>query len=240
MKPRLPSRVCSRGALLLLGAGLWACRSGDIEDAETRAAPAARAPAAPGAGGAAHSGTTAAASAGAPGERLKGPKASPPWRIPVGPNLLIMPGKGIGPIRFGARLDTIERLIGEPCEEKREEAGGAVVCRYSAQAIELVLRGGVLQEIRAHRMGRPFKPEPKLDFGIFNGRFESGAAFGMLEVGAQELLGKPKSVQKVDKPAAENPNLTVAVHEYDGFTLEYDQLGPERVVLGGVVLKAPK
>jgi hypothetical protein len=222
--------------LLLLGAGLWACRSGEIGEADTRAAPAGRAP---GAGGAGQPGT-ATASAGAPGERLKGPKASPPWRIPVGPNLLIMPGKGVGPIRFGARLDTIERLIGEPCEQKREEADGAVVCRYSAHATEFVLRGGELKEIRAHRMGRPFKPEPKLDFGIFNGRFESGAAFGMLEAGAQELLGKPKSIRKVDKPEAENPNLTVAVHEYDGFTLEYDQLGPDRVVLGGVILKAPK
>lgn len=223
--------------MLLLGAGLWACRSGDIEGAETRGAPQA-----PGAGGAAlaHSGTTATASAGAPGQPLKGPKASPPWRIPVGPNLLIMPGEGVGPIRFGARLETIERLIGEPCEEKREAAGGGLVCRYSAHATEFVLRGGVLKEIRAHRLGRPFKPEPKLDFGIFNGRFEKGAAFGMLEVGVQELLGKPKSVQKVDKPEAENPYGTVAVHEYDGFTLEYDQIGPDRVVLGGVILRAPK
>lgn len=158
----------------------------------------------------------------------------------MGPNLPILPGEGVGPVRFGARLETIERLIGEPCEEKREEAGGAVVCRFSAHALELVLRGGLLKEIRVHRTGRPFKPEPKLDFGIYNGRFESGAALGMLEVGVQELLGKPRSVRKVDKPEAENPNLTVAVHEYDGFTLEYDQLGPERVVLGGVILRAPK
>lgn len=224
MKPRLPSRVCSRCALLVLAAGLWACRSGDVEGADARTAPAA----------------PAVGSAGAPGERLKGPKASPPWRIPVGPSLLILPGEGLGPIRFGARLETIERLIGEPCEQKREEPGGVVVCRYSAHAAEFVLRDGVLKEIRAHRLGRPFKPEPKLDFGIFNGRFEKGAAFGMLEVGVQELLGKPKSVRKVDKPPAENPNLTVAVHEYDGFTLEYDQIGPDRVVLGGVILKAPK
>ena len=115
-------------------------------------------PAAPGAGAAA--GRTATASAGAAGERLKAPKASPPWRIPVGPTLLIMPGEGVGPIRFGARLETIERLIGEPCEQKRDEAGGVLVCRYSAYATEFVLRDGVLKEIRAHRMGRPFKPEP--------------------------------------------------------------------------------
>lgn len=223
---------------MLLLAGLWACRSGDIEG-ETRAVPAAAGARGVGAGQGGV-GATATASAGASGAPVKGPKASPPWRIPVGPNLPIMPGKGVGPIRFGARLDTIERLIGEPCEERREEAGGAVVCRYSAHATELVLRGGVLSEIRAHRMGRPFKPEPKLDFGIYNGRFESGAALGMLEAGVQEFLGKPKSVRKVDKPEAENPHLTVAVHEYDGFTLEYDQLGPERVVLGGVILKAPK
>jgi hypothetical protein len=216
-----PARV---GLVLLLGASV-ACRSGDLSEPEPAAAPAP------------------VAAAGAPA-RPRGvkasdrppPKASAPWRIPVGPTLIITPGKGLGPIRFGAHLDTIERLIGEPCEEKREEAG-RVLCRYSAHAVDFVLQNGGIVEMRAHRLGRPFKPEPKLDYGIFNGRFAEGVAFGMLPGAARELLGPPKATRTVGEA---NPNNTVEVYDYDTFSLEFDQATPQSVVLGGVVLRAPK
>jgi hypothetical protein len=237
MKQGMQSEWCV-GALLLFGAGLWACPAGDVDtkpSSVTASAPASAAGARVGA-----SVTSPPASAGASGAPRKGPLAPPPWHIPVGPTLPILPGQGLGPIRFGATQETIERLIGEPCEERRQEPSGVVVCRYSAQAVEFLLDGGVIKEIHAHRLGRPFKPGTKVDFGIFNGHFESGAGFGMLEAGVRELLGKPKAERKLDRPEAENPNLTVLVHEYDGFTLEYDRIGPERVVLGGVILKAPK
>jgi hypothetical protein len=164
------------------------------------------------------------------------PHASEPWHIPVGPKLAIAPGKGFGPIRFGARLDTIERLIGEPCEEKREEAGKQV-CRYSAQAVDFVLENGALTEMRAHRLGRPFKQSGKPDYGIFNGSFENGVAFGMVPAAARELLGAPRNVRAVND---DNPYHTVEVQEYDGFRLEFDRVSPDSVVLGGVVLDAPK
>ena len=166
--------------------------------------------------------------------------APAPWRIPVGPKLSIEPGKGLGPIRFGAHLDTIERLIGEPCEEKREEPGGVSVCRYSAQAVEFFLQDGKVTRMRVHRLGRLFKPEPKLDFGIFNGGFVQGGGIGMLMSATQELLGQPKVVRKLEGDALNNPYSTVEVHEYDNFSLEYDQVAPERVLLGGVTLTAPK
>jgi hypothetical protein len=218
----VPLHAVPLHAVLVLSVLLASCRSGEVN--ESAPAPAAAPAAAP------ERHTTQKAS-----ER-KPPFASPPWRIPVGPNLVITPGKGLGPIRFGAKLETIERLIGEPCEEKRSE-GDAVVCRYSAQAVDFVLRNGQLVQMRAHRLGRPFKPEPKLDYGIFNGRFAEGVAFGMLPGAVRELLGAPKHVQ----PAAQdNPNHTVEVHEYDGFSLEYDRLPSDSVVLGGVVLNAPK
>jgi hypothetical protein len=213
----------------LLVAGLASCRSGEVDEP----APAPGAPAPSPGGGA----------AGAPIRRTtqkasdrKPPFASAPWRIPVGPKLIIEPGQGLGPIRFGATLETIERLIGEPCEEKREQAGD-VVCRYSAQAVDFVLHDGKVVEMRGHRLGRPFKPEPKLDYGIFNGRFAQGVAFGMLPAAATELLGAPQQVRPVTE---ENPNHTVEVHEYDGFRLEFDRISAESVVLGGVVLTAPK
>lgn len=156
--------------------------------------------------------------------------------MPVGITLVITPGKGLGPIRFGARLDTIERLMAEPCEQKKEDAPLVLVCRYSAQAVEFFLRAGQLNEIRVHRLGRPFGTEPKPDFGIFNGRFEGGASLGMLMSGVQELLGKPKAVHAI-KDA--NPYGTIELHDYDGFTLEYDRLDADRVVLGGARLVAP-
>src|SRR5690349_10954966 len=147
-----------------------------------------------------------------------------------------MPGKGFGPIRFGAHIDTIERLIGEPCEEKRDLEGGKQLCRFSAQAVDFVLKDGGAVEMRAHRLGRPFKPEPKLDYGIFNGRFESGVAFGMVAPAVRELMGTPKSTRSIE---GDNPNHTVEVFEYDGATLEFDRISENSVVLGGVILKAP-
>ena len=208
---------------LALAASTTACRSGDVQDTPAR-------PVVITAGGAGSKPRGIKASDREP------PLASPPWHIPVGPTLAILPGQGLGPIRFGAHLDTIERLIGEPCEEKTEEAGHTL-CRYSAQAVEFVLTNGEVTEIRAHRLGRPFKPGTKADYGIFNGRFESGAAFGMVPGGVQELLGKPKASRTVE---GENPNHTVEIYEYDGATLEFDRISPQSVVLGGVILKAPK
>jgi hypothetical protein len=226
--PARPGRV---GLLLLLCLGVFACRSGDV----SAGAPAATAAA----GGNTSAGNTAAGGAAAriiskanDGYR---PRATEPWHIPVGPKLAIAPGKGFGPIRFGARLDTIERLIGEPCEEKREEAG-KVTCRYSAQAVDFVLENGAVTEMRAHRLGRPFKDSGKPDYGIFNGSFENGLAFGMVPNAARELVGAPKSVRPI---SGDNPYHTVEVHEYDGYRLEFDRIGPDSVVLGGVVIHSP-
>jgi len=226
-----PARPGRAGLLVLLCLGVLACRSGDVS--ESTPAPAVGA-----------AGNTAAGNTGAGGAAARTvnksndgyrPRAAEPWHIPVGPKLAIAPGKGFGPIRFGARLDTIERLIGEPCEEKREEAG-KLTCRYSAQAVDFVLDNGALTEMRAHRLGRPFKTGGKPDYGIFNGSFENGLAFGMVPTAARELAGAPKSVRPV---SGDNPYHTVEVHEYDSYSLEFDRVTPDSVVLGGVVLRAP-
>jgi hypothetical protein len=222
--------------LSVLGAvSLWllpACRSGDVDERATAAAPVVVS-----AGGAA-----AAGAGGAPAQRphlaagkVEPPLASKPWHIPVGPNLSIVPNRGVGPIRFGAHLDTIERLMGEPCEDKRQE-GPQVTCRYAAQAVDFVLDESGLKQIRAHRLGRPFNPDGKADYGIFNGHFESGVAFGMLDRGVREMIGAPRAVRSVQ---GDNPNHTVEEHDYDGFTLQFDRISPESVVLGGVIMNAP-
>jgi hypothetical protein len=212
-------------AVTLVPLALASCRSGDVE----QAAPTPPAVAAP---GAPVRNTTQKAS------DRKAPFASPPWHIPVGPTLIIEPGKGFGPIRFGATQETIERLIGEPCEEKRNQ-GDDLVCRYSAQAVDFVLRKGQVVQMRAHRLGRPFKPEvagSKVDYGIFNGRFAGGVALGMLPAAVRELLGAPKQVRPV---TGDNPNHTVELHDYGTFSLEFDRLPSGSVVLGGLTLEAP-
>jgi hypothetical protein len=217
--PARPGRV---GLLLFLCFGIFACRSGDVSEP-------APAPVASGGNTAAGGAAARIISKANDGYR---PRATEPWHIPVGPKLAIAPGKGFGPIRFGARLDTIERLIGEPCEEKREEAG-KLTCRYSAQAVDFVLENGAVTEMRAHRLGRPFKDSGKPDYGIFNGSFENGLAFGMVPTAARELVGAPKSVRPI---TGDNPYHTVEVHEYDGYRLEFDRIGPDSIVLGGVVI----
>jgi hypothetical protein len=210
----------SAGSLSL---ALLGCPAGDVEPPPGPVVIGARAPG------------TAPGAAGTPG-RVLAPFAPPPWHVPVGPSLLVIPGQGFGPVRFGAHLDTVERLIGEPCEEKKEEPSGAVVCRYSAQAIDFVLEGGGVTRMRAHRLGRLFRVEPKVEYGIFNGRFIGGAAVGMLQGAVREMLGPPRSVHEVKE---ENLFGTVEVDEYEGFSVEYDRLGPDRVVLGGFELTAP-
>jgi hypothetical protein len=212
------------GGLALVPLALASCRSGDVDQAAATPPVVVMAPGAP------VRNTTQKAS------DHKAPFASSPWHIPVGPTLIIEPGKGFGPIRFGATQETIERLIGEPCEEKRND-GDDVVCRYSAQAVDFVLRKGQVVQMRGHRLGRPFKADSKADYGIFNGRFADGVAFGMLPAAVRELLGAPQQVRPI---TGDNPNHTVEVHDYGTFSLEFDRLPSGSVVLGGVTLEAPK
>ncbi|MEY4547706.1 MAG: hypothetical protein RL685_3901 [Pseudomonadota bacterium] len=217
----------SSAAVVLLALSTAACRSGDVDKGVAGVA-------SPAAGG-------GAAASGATPKNKRSPPIAPlapePWHIPVGISLPILPGEGVGPIRFGASLETIQRLIAEPCEEKRQDSPRVTACRYSAQAIEFFLTDGALSSARIHRLGRPFLKEPKPDFGIYNGRFQSGASLGMLQPAVQELLGKPRAVRAVTDPGAFN---TVELHDYDGFVLEYDKSQSGQIVLGGIQLSSPK
>lgn len=217
------------------------CRSGDVSSAGAAPAantPAANTPAASAAAPAPGAGGAAAEAARSKRARPIAPIAPEPWHVPVGVALPILPGEGVGPIRFGANLETIERLMEQPCEEKRQDAPNVLACRYSAHAVEFFLKDGGLERLRIHRLGRPFFKDPTPDFGIYNGRFQSGASLGMLQPAVQELLGKPKAVRPVKEPGLFN---TVEQHEYDGFVLEYDKSQTSgQIVLGGIQLSAPK
>lgn len=167
-----------------------------------------------------------------------GPKLAagrvPTFRVPVGPGLPIQPGKGVGPIRFGASMATIERLIGEPCEEREGSKGGRVVCRYSAQAVEFVLADGALEQVHVHGRGRLVRDQPRLEFGIFNGGFVEGARLGMLRRGVVEFLGEARRVEPVEPP---DRHSTVERHHYAGCVLEYKRSRAGQLVLDGVVLQ---
>jgi hypothetical protein len=190
-----------------------ACRSAP-SDASPAPAAASAAVSAPGAAN-----TMAAASA-AEANR-------PMWPVPVGPPMAILAGQGVGPIRFGATVATIERLMGAPCEFQEPDA-----CRYVARGVEFSLKGGVVSEIHVHRRGRTANPTPRT-FGIFNGTTPEGLAFFMLPRAVDEFLGKPLRAETVPGP---NPWNMVDVAYYKGIRIEFDRIENGNVVVGGMVV----
>jgi hypothetical protein len=149
-------------------------------------------------------------------------------RLPSGPVLEILPGQGVGAIRLGATVATIERLMGAPCEFKTEKA-----CRYVGRAVEFFLDDqGATDEIRIHRVERPTTPEGRT-FGVFNGRMANGLTLMMIPSGVKGLIGPPLKTEPVSSGGPAN---TVQVDDYDGMRIEYDKLSLERVVVGGIIL----
>lgn len=156
----------------------------------------------------------------------------PVFQIPVGPTLGIYRGQGLGPIRFGATLKTIERLMEAPCTEKTEDS-----CRYLGQAVDFKLKDGVLEEIHVHGDERAFSERPDDTYGVFNGRFVEGPALGMYTQFVIESLGEPSRVQKIEAPGRFP---TMERHHYPDMVLEYDKLANGNVVLAGVILTRPE
>jgi hypothetical protein len=168
-----------------------------------------------------------------PGLNVQPPLIKPEqFSIPVGPRLMILPGRGLGPIRFGASIPTIERLMDAKCTTKTEE-----LCRYAPQAVEFLLTDGKLTEIRVQGDERPFPGgggTPDNTYGIFNGYLPPKAEFGMYEKVVIESVGQPLSAEKLDPPQGK----TVLRHTYPNNTvLEYDVLANGNTVLAGVILK---
>lgn len=208
----------SRTLATCMAAGFWlfACNCSREEAPKASATGSATAPASSAAAPAASDDTP---------ERLRVDRVV---RMPSGPVLEIIPGQGLGAIRFGASVETIERLMAMPCEFKTEHA-----CRYVGRAVEFFLDDkGLTNEIRIHRVERPTTPEGRT-FGVFNGRMREGVTLMMLPRGVQGLIGQPKKVEQV---TGDNPSHTVEIDSYDGMRIEYDRLTPEKVVVGGIVL----
>jgi hypothetical protein len=160
---------------------------------------------------------------------MTGAKRRPGWPIPGGPRLAILAGKGIGPIRFGATVKTVQRHMQAKCDELT-----AKVCRYVARAVEFELEDGVVVAARAHRTyrlaGGTDQDGYRREYGVFNGAVPPDVRFGMHIAGVQMTIGKPTRVEQVNDPVFGTREL----HYYPGMILEFDQLPNAPLVLGGV------
>jgi hypothetical protein len=161
----------------------------------------------------------------------QGPKrvefSAPRMGIP----LPILPGQGIGPIRFGATKQTIERLMSAPCDDATE-----TLCRYVGRAVDFKLEAGAVTEIRISRKGREAKRAADgsiIEYGFFNGAILPDLYFGMQPGALQEHLGPP---QKIEKIAPLGTDGFSERHIYDGITLEYDLWSNGKLVLGAAIL----
>lgn len=153
------------------------------------------------------------------------------WGMPSGPVLAVIPGRGVGPIRIGATVATIERLMELPCDVSTPE-----VCRYIGRGVEFLLEKGVTQSVHVHRAGRPAgkdKNGQDAEYGFFNGIIPPDLQLGMIPSAIQEYLGKPKEVQSRE---VLGEALNVEVHRYDGLRIEYDRLPNGNLVMGGIVI----
>jgi hypothetical protein len=149
----------------------------------------------------------------------------------LGMPLPILAGQGVGPIRFGATKQTVERLMGAPCDDATD-----TLCRYVGRAVDFKLTGGVATEIRISRKGREAKRAPDgsiIEYGFFNGAILPDLYFGMQPSALQEHLGQP---QKIEKIAPMGPDGFSERHIYDGITLEYDLWSSGSLVLGAAIL----
>jgi hypothetical protein len=157
------------------------------------------------------------------------------WAPPSGPSLPVEPGLGLGAIRLGANVRTIERLMGEPCEVRSDE-----LCRYVSHGIDFHLVGGETAWIHVQRAGRPagldYKGEA-IEFGFFNGAIPPDLRMGMTPAAIQEYLGPPERIEQVPQP---NPASIVARDYYPGIVVEYDRYSNGKIIMGGVrIMKDP-
>lgn len=157
------------------------------------------------------------------------------WAPPSGPMLAVMAGEGVGPIRLGATVGTIERLMDKRCEVLTEN-----LCRYVTRGVDFHLEGGFTDWIHVQRAGRPagvtFEGEP-VEFGFFNGAIPPDIRLGMVPKAVQQYLGPPERIENFAQP---NPASMVAVDYYPGMAIEYDRFTNGKIIMGGIrIMKDP-
>lgn len=146
------------------------------------------------------------------------------YPVATGPRLAVVAGQGVGAIRLGASVATVERLMELPCDEKTP-----TLCRYHARAVEFQFDAeGKLRRIVAHRQARK---AGAATYGLFNGAIPPDLMFGMIPAAIQQHLGPPERVVEGNEGAAPE---AFQQHVYKGMVLEYDKISTGRTVLGGV------
>lgn len=207
-------------AFVLAACALGACTPAPSENPAATGSPSASAPPP-----ASVPGTLPGTAPGlAPSLAPQGASAAPTaFPVPTGPRLAIVAGQGVGAIRLGATVATVERLMQAPCDEKTP-----AFCRYLARAVEFQLGDdGKVKRIVAHRQGR--KAGDKT-YGVFHGAIPPDLMFGMIPAAIQQYLGPPERV--IDSNQGATPDAAYQ-HVYKGLVLEYDKLPTGRTVLGG-------
>jgi hypothetical protein len=160
------------------------------------------------------------------------PPPSAPWAAarPTGPRFAILAGKGVGPIRKGATVATLERHMQAKCEQLTPKA-----CSYFRHGIEFQLdENAVMTRLHIHRPGRragSTEAGADVQWGAFNGAIPPDLVFGMLPKAVQEHLGPPKKAAPADGKAFDG---TVEQHFYEGMVLEYERMPSGALVLAGI------
>lgn len=150
-------------------------------------------------------------------------------QYPIGPRLVFVPGKGVGAIRFGATVETIERHMEAPCDQKTPER-----CLYVRQAVEFFLKDGVLVRLESHRRDRKVDgapPDKDQYFGSVRGILPPKIMMGLHEHVVIEEYGEPDKKESIEPPG---PDGLVARHYYDGVILEYDKIENGNTVLASI------
>jgi hypothetical protein len=202
-------------SLLTGGLAVCGCRTAPRKDQPVAAKEQARAPAPP-AGGASAA-----------------PLPTPDRGAPAGPDMLVYVGKGVGPLRFGAYVSTIVRLLRAPCDYLTETR-----CVQLDRALDLTLEDGVLAKIRVESPdhlpkglgSKELGANAGRAFGAFRGMLEPKIVFGLHKHIVEQEYGKPKSEEKVE---LKGPTGLVARAHYDHIIFEY-----ERIANGNTILSA--
>lgn len=135
--------------------------------------------------------------------------------VPKGPAFAIEAGSGLGPVRFGATVATIERLMEAKCDELTE-----AYCRYVDAGIEYELSKGVVSGIVVYRHDRPVAGSPGKLWGRTRCAIVPDITPRVLLSYVRSVLGKPTASESV---TTDNPNRTVLKETYPGLVLEYDR-----------------
>jgi hypothetical protein len=158
------------------------------------------------------------------------PWTQPPRRSfvkPEGPAFAIMAGEGLGPVRFGANVATVERLMDSKCEELTEK-----YCRYIAAGIEYELENGVVSGIVVYRHDRPVVGSSGKSWGRTRCAIMPDLTPRVVVNYVHANLGNPQSSETIDEA---NPNRTALREHYQGLVLEFDRGEYTReLVLGSI------